>query len=326
VENVEVTPEVAVVVSTHDRPGRLRRLFDALAEQTIGTDRFEIVVCHDSNGPETEELLRTHPLAAAGTLRHLTLEPDSAWPGHKRNRAWRESRAPLVAFTDDDCRPPADWLERVLEACAANPGAIVQGATRPDPEEAEILYERWRHYQAIEPPTPWAETCNIAYPRELLERLDGFLDDAHTGEDTDLAWRAMELGTPLVGAPEVLTYHCVEAGTFKGAVRAPRRWDDLPRHVKRHPGLRRHYLARIFWKDEHAFLPLALVGLALERRSRLALLLCLPYAIVALPQHRGHDPRSRLQTLSELPGVAAVHLAEMAVLARGSVKYRSLLL
>src|SRR5687767_2596840 len=110
------TPEIAVVVASHDRALRLRWLLNALEEQTLERDRWEIVVGHDSEGPETDELLTTHPLALSGSLRHVTLPPGSAPPGANRNAALRIVRAPLVAFTDDDCRPPRDWLANALKA------------------------------------------------------------------------------------------------------------------------------------------------------------------------------------------------------------------
>src|SRR3954454_9052027 len=130
-----MAPEIAVIVPSHDRPLRLRWLLNALAEQTLPTDRWEVIVGHDSSGPETEELLRTHPLARAGVLRHVALEPGTAPPGRNRNAAWKLTEAPIIAFTDDDCRPPAEWLENALNAALRHPGAIVQGATMPDPDE-----------------------------------------------------------------------------------------------------------------------------------------------------------------------------------------------
>ena len=98
----------------------------------------------------------------------------------------------MVAFTDDDCRPPPEWLERALEAARAHPGQVVQGATRPDPHEAHLLgMAPHARSQNINPPVPWAQTCNIVYPREALERVGGFDEQIPTaGDDMDLAARA----------------------------------------------------------------------------------------------------------------------------------------
>jgi len=319
-------PEIAVCVASHARPLRLRWLLNALEEQTLDPARFEVVVAHDSGpGSQTERLLQAHPLARAGVLRHRTLA-GARGPAELRNAAWRAARAPVIAFTDDDCRPPAAWLERAL--AAARPGAVVQGATRPDPDEAPLLRAPHARTQHVDPPSAQAQTCNIVYPRAVLDRLGGFDEDGLplcAGEDTDLAWRAREAGVPLVAAPEVLTYHCVEETTLARRAAFTWRWRQLPGLVRRHPGLRDHAFARVFWKPRHAHLLLALGGLAATRRAPLAALLVLPWAREALPSYGG-DVRGRVRAAAELPGQAVIDAVELAALAAGSVQHRTLFL
>jgi hypothetical protein len=320
-------PEIAVVVPSHDRPLRLRWLLNALECQTLERERFEVIVCHDSAGGETEELLRTHPLAGAGVLRSVRAPRGAAPPGLQRNRGWRLARAELVAFTDDDCRPPEDWLERALAAARRSPGAVVQGATRPDPDELSVaMHAPHARSQRIDPPVPWAQTCNILYPRALLERLGGFDERMQGGEDAELAARAVGAGARLVGAPEVLTFHAVHAGGLVGEIRALPRWQHLAGLVRRHPELRRSFTLRLFWRETHPLLIVALAGAAAARAGRpAALALVLPWAVRAAPSY-GASRRGRARAVSELPGRALVDLAEIAVLARGSIRYRTLLL
>jgi GT2 family glycosyltransferase len=316
---------VAVVVPSHNRPLRLRWLLNALEEQTLAPERFEVVVCHDSRGEETDALLREHPLAAAGILRAIRIPPGTG-PAAKRNRAWRAARAPIVAFTDDDCRPPADWLDRLLAAARAHPGAVVQGATRPDPDEL-MLHVRAPHTlsQEIDPPVPWGQTCNIAYPRPVLEHVGGFRDELEWVEDADLAARARAQGTRYVGAPEALTFHAVHALGLRALVRTTSRWQHVAWLVREHPALRRHYPLGLFWHESHGWLLLAAAGVGLARRSPLAALLALPWAWRGAPAYGG-SWRGRLRALSELPGRALLDAAEIAALARGSLRYRTLFL
>ena len=319
-------PEISVIVASHDRPLRLRWLLNALEQQTLERTRFEIIVGHDSSGPETEELLERHPLAKAGVLRHVTLPAGTAPPGANRNAALKLARAPLIAFIDDDCRPPDDWLVNALAAGHANPGAIVQGRTLKDPIEYSILHAPHVHSQLILPPTPWAEACNILYPRELIERLGGFLEDTYTGEDTDLAMRAKKAGAKYVAAPEMLAYHSITETTFLKRLRGIWRWQDLPLLLKRHPEMREAFPMWIFWKRTHVFLPLFFAGLWLGERRRLPwIVLCIPWLVHGLPQH-GTNPRGRFRNLSELPSRVAVDTAEMVTLTVGSIRHRSLLL
>jgi GT2 family glycosyltransferase len=319
-------PEISVVVPSHDRPLRLRWLLNALEDQTLERDRWEVIVGHDSSGPDTEELLRNHPLAKDGVLRHVTLPPGSAPPGANRNAAIQVARAPLIAFTDDDCRPPREWLENALEAARQNPGAIVQGRTLKDPVEHSIEHATHFHSQRIIPPTPWAEACNILYPRELIERVGGFREDTYTGEDTDLALRCREAGAEYVGAPEMLTYHAIiETGLVK-RMRGIWRWQDLPVLIKRHPTLRGAFPMWIFWKRTHVFLPFFFAGIWLGERRRLPwILLCVPWLVHGLPKH-GTDPRGRYRNLAEIPSRIAVDVTEFGTLAVGSVRHRTLFL
>jgi GT2 family glycosyltransferase len=244
-------------------------------------------------------------------------------PAALRNAGWRATRAPLVVFTDDDCRPPPSWLRAARDAARANPGAIVQGATRPDPDELAILHHAPHgRSQEIEPPHVMAQTCNIAYPRAVLEATGGF-DESFpqaVGEDTDLALRARAAGTPFVAAPEMLTYHAVDAG-LRRRLRGTWRWQHMALLVRRHPELRRELaLGGWAWKAEHARWLLAAAGL-LARRPWLAL----PWVLGTRLRY-GRGPRALARSASELPGRFVIDGAETAALVRGSVRHRSPLL
>lgn len=316
-------PEVSVVVPSHDRPLRLLWLLNALERQTLPKDRWEVVVCHDSRGPETERLLKAHALAKQGILRYETLPPGSAPPGANRNVAWRMAHAPLIAFTDDDCRPPPEWLEQALDAANRHSGAIVQGKTQPDPDEMEIaIAAPYPRTQRIMPPVPWAQCCNILYPRDLLERANGFDETLMTGEDCDLAMRLRAEGVEYVGVPELLTFHAVEAGPLWQRLRGLWRWRHLPYTVKVHPELREHFPLWAFWRETHVWLPFALAALVLQRRSRLYGLMALPYLLHAMPSH-GAGPRGRIRSLMEFPGRLAIDVTEFTALAWGSIKNRT---
>ena len=98
------------------------------------------------------------------------LEPGTGTPARHRNLGWRAARAPLVAFTDDDCRPEPDWLEVLLAAARRHPSAIVQGATRPDPFESELLQAIHARTQQIEPPSIFARNSGEHWAGRLYIR------------------------------------------------------------------------------------------------------------------------------------------------------------
>ncbi|PZS14680.1 MAG: hypothetical protein DLM64_01245 [Solirubrobacterales bacterium] len=263
-------PLVSVVVSTHDRPARLARLLDGLRAQSIACDRFEVVVVDDGSGPATGELLERE--RARGELQLQVVRHGVArGPGAGRNAGWPLTRAPLVAFTDDDCVPAPSWLAAGLEAAAALPGAIVQGRTEPDPGGGrdKLLLSRTVRVATL---GPQYETCNILYPRSVLEWLGGFDEGfglCPGGEDTDLAWRALERGATATFSPAALVFHAVQRLGLLGTLREATRWTATVRVLAEHPGARAILHRRCFWNVWHYLLwrsLLALVGPAWLRR------------------------------------------------------------
>ena len=316
---------VSVVVASHARHLRLRWLLNALEEQTLPRERWEVVVVHDYDRTTAERVIERHPLSDSGRLHQIAIPRGTGSPARQRNLGWRSARGELIAFTDDDCRPEPDWLECLVAAARRAPGDVVQGATRPDPFEVDVLAAPHVRTMFIEPVGPYAQCCNILYPRAILERLDGFDEHAITGEDVDLSLRARAAGSSISGAPEAIVNHAVESHTLPGILRQNLKWRHLAYLAKRHPELRREFTLGVFWDADHLWVTAALVGLLGARRSRPLLALAAPYAVRA-SRRRGPGRRARAVAVAELPGQAVRQLAEVLGLAAGSLRHRTLLL
>jgi len=323
-------PEITLVVASHARALRLRWLLEALGEQTLERGRWELVVVHDNPDEDpTEALLRSHPLAAGPdpVLRHHRLPTGTGSPARQRNVGWRDARAPLVAFTDDDCRPDPRWLERMLATAAGAAGQIVQGATEPDPHEALVLLAPRVRTLRVDPPVRECPTCNILYPRALLVAVGGFDErfPGPAGEDTDLAERARATGARLVAAPDAIVFHAVDAYSYTGYVRLLWKWRHLPFVLKRHPHLRDGLALGVFWKASHWRMLLAAAGVAAAVRWKPAALLALPYLRSTVLVH-GRRPDAIARAVAELPSRVVGDATEIAAVGAGSIRYRTLLL
>ena len=260
-------PRVSVVVATRDRSERLAALLGSLRAQTLAPGDFEVVVVDDASRDSTAAVLAREAERGGLELRTLRRER-SGGPGGARNDGWRAARAPLVAFTDDDCVVDPRWLEAGLAASAALPGAVVQGRTDPIPEETAGAGPFTRTV-AAHGDGPYYQTCNVFYPRALLERLGGFDSELYprSGEDTDLAWRARAAGAPTAYAADARAFHAVNRLGPMGKLRVAARWGDSMRVYVRFPELRaRVFTHGLFWKSSHYLLVRALLTLLLPRR------------------------------------------------------------
>lgn len=313
-------PEVSVVIPTRLRETRLAFALDALAEQTLSRERFEVLVVRADDalaGPLTD--------APSGLpVRFLSARKGAAT---QRNRGWRAAGAPLIAFTDDDCRPAPDWLERLLAGFDGSE-TILQGRTEPDPEEWR-LHRGFSRTIEVTKFDVWAPTCNMAYPRELLERVGGFDERfvAAWGEDTDLALRARAAGGRQRYLPDACVWHAVHGRSTVTALREGLTRNSIPIVVARHPSLRRALHRRVFLLKDHELLALGLLSMLLaHRRPALGLLGFAPYV-----RHHLRDatitPLGLIRWLTlSAPRSMLVDATEMAANAVSSARHRTLVL
>jgi GT2 family glycosyltransferase len=306
--------EISIVVPTRNRAGRLRALLESLAVQAAPA--FETLVVDDASGDDTQAVI-----AEAG-VRGIHL-PAPMGPAAARNHGWRAARGELIVFTDDDLVAQPGWLRALADAHARDPEAIVQGRTTPDPREAHLLSAFSRSQQASGP-GPWFQTCNIAYPRALLERLGGF-DESFSdtpGEDTDLGWRAVEQGTRVIYEPRALNWHAVHEPGALALIRSTQKWRMSVRNVARHPQLRDALHRGVFWKRSHERLLIAAAGLVLARNTpALALAAAVPYLALHRAEHGSYAG-----TAAALPAHLALDAAEVVAMLRGSVAAGTLVL
>ena len=317
----------SVVIATYNRRDRVNRLLDGLAAQ-VGAPPFEVIVVDDGSSDGTHESLTTRhgdPFEIVA----LRLSPNRG-PAAARNAGWRSSRSELVCFTDDDCVPDRDWLATLL--AAARDTDIAQGRTIPDDAQAENYgpFSRTMHVPYEE---GFYETCNIVYRRSLLEKLGGFDESFRFpyGEDTDLAWRAREAGARTTFVHGALVRHDVWPSDYWAHLRDMRRREGLVLAFHKHPQLRGYLGRGVFFRPIHpstATASVCLVSLMAKPRDRARWAALagagLWYAWVChLVRHK---PPRRWQWTFVVPLANIPDVYEVALMARASVKYRTLLL
>jgi len=316
-------PRVSVAVSSYRRARLLPRLVAGLEAQTLTPEQFEVIVVDNASPDDTSAVLEELASRSALQLRPLRA-PVQRGPAAGRNLAWRAARAPVVAFTDDDCVPTPRWLESGLSAL--DQARVVVGRTAPPADQlhkAEGAFARVLSVDEVR----FFETCNIFYHREDLVAAGGFEEGYRNpgGEDTDLALRVLRDDSEAVFAPEALVHHDVRPGNLRAALREATRWTDVPLVVRRHPRARRRLLHRwVFWKPSHPPAICAAIGLLLALRFRPGLVLVLPWLRYRLSTEPA-APGGVLRVIA-LPGALALDLLEVGVMIRGSVRHRTVVL
>lgn len=227
VEPAAPAPEISVIIPHLNDAGRLEVCLGALAAQSLGPDRFEVLVVDNGSAAPPAALVASFPgmrLVAEAT----------PGPGPARNRGIALARAPILAFLDSDCIADPGWLAALVARFAAEPdcpilgGAVriyVEGGGRPNVAEAfDLVYgirQEWtiaRH--------GFAATANLAVRRDVFAAVGGFAG-LHISEDMDWGMRAKAKGFRTRYAPEAVMRHPAR----RSMADLRRQWD---RHISHH--------------------------------------------------------------------------------------------
>jgi GT2 family glycosyltransferase len=195
---------VSVVVPVHNAGEDMAHLLAALRRQTLPRHQFEIVIADDGSTDGATDGIATDD----GWIRVLPGPPLSSYAA--RDRAVAGSRAPILAFTDADCRPDAGWLEAAL--ARLEEADIVAGLVRFGVPTRLTLWslldidtylDQERQVQV-----GLAVTANLTLRRELFDAVGGFdVTDSFAPGDLDLVARCVATGARLVFAPEAAIEH-----------------------------------------------------------------------------------------------------------------------
>lgn len=109
-------PEVAILVSTYQRPAHLRRVLASIAAQEGIGDRLEVVVTDDGSTDETLELIDDFARRVPFRVAFTTHRHGGFQLARCRNEGVAASSAPYILFLDGDCVIPRDHVAQHLQA------------------------------------------------------------------------------------------------------------------------------------------------------------------------------------------------------------------
>lgn len=195
------TPDVSIVMPTHNRCSLLEKALGRLAAQTVDMSRAEVVVVLDGCTDGTQDMLRARDWPF--DLRVIVQEQKG--PGASRNAGARVARSPVIVFIDDDIMAAPDLVEGHLRAHQDTETAVAVGRLAPDPSPKVPGWWRWlewqlhKQYVAIqtgERPTDGRSlySGNFSVKREAFMRVGGFDEGLRHSEDIELGLRLEQDG------------------------------------------------------------------------------------------------------------------------------------
>jgi glycosyltransferase involved in cell wall biosynthesis len=228
-------PRISAIICTHNRADYLERALESLAEQSLPPEQFEVLVVDNASTDQTAAVCAKWMKRIANF--HWMRE-DRLGLSWARNAGAAASRAPYLAYLDDDARADRDWLKQLLHTfeASATPPACVGGRVWLDWETAAPSWLPARYYSLYtfvdqgEEARPLGEGeylvgANIAFRRDVLGEIGGFDTNLGrkgslllSGEESAIVNRLRERGLPVYYCGSAVVRHAVPPS------RRRRRW------------------------------------------------------------------------------------------------------
>lgn len=219
---------ISVVICTHNRDQYLGKAIQSLLDQQMPKDQYEIVVVDNRSTDTTKAVVEQ--FAAGNPIRYI-YEPNLGL-SYARNTGWRNAEGKYVAYLDDDAIAHPGWLNTILEVfetvtprpgCIGGKAEAIWEAPRPDWVSDELVTGLtvidWSDtpHPIADLSQEWLVGANMAFPKEVLEEIDGFiagLDRAGknllSGGDVFLEKQIMQAGYSCFYHPKMAIGHHIQ--------------------------------------------------------------------------------------------------------------------
>ena len=216
---------ISLIICTRDHADSLHETLRVVRDlRHPTTQALEIVVVDNGSLDDTPDVVRR--AHTSGTVLHYVFEPRQGL-SHARNAGILAATGDILAFTDDDVRPEADWLARLVDPILNGRADASTGVVRLSPTHRQgwmtAYFRGWFETHATENysegPADWMIGANMAFARHTLRRVGEF-DTAlgagalGFGEDSLFAAQLSAAGFQIRFVPAAIVNHYPDTSRF----------------------------------------------------------------------------------------------------------------
>ena len=193
----ELKTTVSIVMCVRNVEKYIDDCIGSILNQTFND--FELLVIDDLSNDQTRQKIERFD------DKRIKYYRNEKWLGiaKSRNRGLNQATGKYVFFTDGDCVLSRNWIEIGLRRfkdgnCVGVEGKTYYVSEEYKPTRSDGVTENKKGGEFM--------TCNIAYKKNILEKIRGFDERFVYFDDRDLAMRAQKFGR-ICFDPEMIVYH-----------------------------------------------------------------------------------------------------------------------
>jgi cellulose synthase/poly-beta-1,6-N-acetylglucosamine synthase-like glycosyltransferase len=178
-------PYISVVVSCYNKRDVIGECIRSILNQNY--ENYELIVVDDGSTDGSMEAIKKF-----NSIRMKVMQIKHQGVSAAKNTGIRHARGSIVLFLDGDCILDGKGL-RELSKSFSNPEIGCVGGRLLAINGQSLIAKTVELMQnGVE--RKWPFGANVAYRREVLEKIGGFDERMEAGEDVDLFLRAVKLG------------------------------------------------------------------------------------------------------------------------------------
>lgn len=235
-------PLVSVVIPIYNGETDVPDLLECLRSQTYPNHQVEYIVVDNNSRDRTLDLLNAAKTPDFPLKPRSETQIQSSYAA--RNTGIRAAQGDIIAFTDADCRPQKDWLEKLIQPFKKSEIGLSIGEIIGLTGDSLLERHATRHEVLSQKHTlahsfcPYGQTANLAVRRQIFEKVGLFRPYLTTGGDADMCWRILrETDYQYEFIPDAIALHRHRAT-----------WEELRRQWQRY-GRSNRYLHELHGVD-----------------------------------------------------------------------------
>ncbi|MCP5015401.1 MAG: glycosyltransferase [Ketobacter sp.] len=215
-------PRVTVIVPVFNGEATLKALLEALDSQSYPRDRLQVLIADDASTDGTSTLLER-----SGKELEVVKLLGNSGSYAARNAALSKSRGQVIAFTDADCQPDANWLEQGVRALHSKGGGLVAGAVSIEPVDSRSVIQCYDQAFGIQQAffasrQHFGATANLFVDYQVFEKVSGFDEQLRSGGDKAFCDACTAAGLSFSYAPDCRVRHAPRTSLHELVVKQKR--------------------------------------------------------------------------------------------------------
>lgn len=201
-------PFVSVIIPVYNDLERLKTCLEALEEQTYPRNLYEVIVVNN----DPSQNIEPH-IVNSNNVRVICESHRSSYAA--RNKGILNAKGAVIAFTDSDCIPKSNWIEKGVTNllnephCGLVAGRIEVFCSDPENPTAIELYEKITAFKQkiyVER-SKFGATANLFTFKNIIQKVGCFNDTLLSSGDFEWGNRVFEAGYKQIYADDTCVSH-----------------------------------------------------------------------------------------------------------------------